>query len=163
MTAQYGAIPKPAAPTYDFWTIWYDEASESLYSFSGEESYLGIKPKVLALWKLSIDGKGSETWTQNTSYGDPPFYQGLTRPLGGAAACTSDTGFYLGGYSSDHSGPATQDLHSFISTPGLVSYDSKTRTWSNTTTGLLDLSPTGLLPMGRSGTHSFGPNGLLAI
>ncbi|KAL6722212.1 hypothetical protein ACLMJK_001319 [Lecanora helva] len=163
-TVQYGVITKPAAPIYDFSALWYDEAYQSLYSFGGEKSYLDIRSPDLAVWKLRLDGKGGGTWTQNISYGDPPFSQpGITRPFGGAATFTNDAAFYLGGYSSDHSSPATQSLKSFISTPGLVEYNFKDHTWSNTTTGITALSETGAFEWGGLEHVPLGPNGLLVI
>ena len=160
---QYKAIPRPVGAVFDFTSLWYDEVNECLYSFGGEQSYLDIQPKDLAVWRLQLDGKGGGTWTQNTTSHDPPFAQGLTRPFGGASTFTSNTGFYLGGYSSDHSSPATQDLQNFISTPGIVSYNFEDHTWANTTTGLTSLSPTGSFQWGGLEPIPFGPNGLLAI
>ena len=117
----------------------------------------------LAVWKLQLDGKGGGTWTQNTSYEDPPFSQGVTRPFGGAATFDSGSGFYLGGYSSSHSSPATQALTSFVSTPGLIQYNFKDRTWSNTTSGITALSQSGAFEWGGFEHIPIGPNGLLAI
>lgn len=162
-TVQYSAIIKPQAPIYDFSSLLYDEEENSLYSFGGEESYLETKNLDHAVWKLQPNGGGGGTWTRNTSYGSLPFTQGITRPFGGASTFTKSTGFYLGGYSSSHSSPQTQNLNNFVPLPGLVECNFNDWTWSNSSAGITALSQTGSFEWGGLEYVPFGPNGLLVM
>lgn len=162
-TLRYSVIIKPQAPIYDFSSLWYDGSDNSLYSFGGEESFLETKNLDLAVWKLQLNGGGGGTWSQNTTYGSPPFTQGITRPFGGTSTFTNSTGFYLGGYSSSHSSPQTQNQNDFVPLPGLVEYNFDSRTWTNSTAGTTTLSESGSFEWGGLEYVPFGPNGLLVI
>lgn len=162
-TVEYSVIVKPEAPAYNFAALWYDGPNNSLYSFGGEESYLDSKEVDLAVWKLELDGGGGGTWTQNTTQGDAPFSQGVTRPLGGASTFDNQTAFYLGGYSSSHSSPQTQDLVTFVPTPGLIEYNFQNSSWTNSTAGITNISQDGSFEWGGMEYIPFGPNGLLVM
>jgi hypothetical protein len=175
---QYNAIVKPSMPPYNFQSLFYDGVRQEINTFGGELSYLSSNSADLSkyelvldgtggsadlsIWKLALDGKGGGTWTQNDTSKDPPFSAGITRPLGGVSAMNNETAFYLGGYSSSHSSPATRNLTSFVPTPGLVEFDTKTREWTNNT-DTRSLSPSGTFMWGAMESIPFGPNGLMVV
>ena len=113
---------------------------------------------------MELNGGGGGTWYQNTSYGEPPFTQpGITRPFGGASTQNNNIAWYLGGYSSSHSSPQTQNQDCFIPTPGLVEYHFDHGTWANSTIGITNVGEAGSFEWGGLEYVPFGPNGLLVI
>lgn len=159
---QYNAIVKPSMPPYNFQSLFYDGVRQEINTFGGELSYLSSDSADLSTWKLSLDGKGAGTWTQNDTSKDPPFSAGITRSLGGVSASNNETAFYLGGYSSSRSSPATRNLTSFVPTPGLVEFEIKTGEWTNKT-DTRSLSPSGTFMWGAMESVPFGPHGLMVV
>jgi len=149
-------------PPFNFQSLYYDGMRQEINTFGGELSYLSSTSADLSIWKLALDGKGGGTWTQNNTSKDPPFSAGITRPLGGVSASNNETAFYLGGYSSSRSSPATRNLTSFVPTPGLVEFDTKTREWTNNT-DTKSISPSGTFMWGAMESVPFGPNGLMVV
>ncbi len=147
-------------PPYNFQSLFYDGVRQEINTFGGGLSYLSSDSADLSIWKLALDGKGGGTWTQNGTSKDPPFSAGITRPFGGVSASNKETAFYLGGYSSSRSSPATRNLTSFVPTPGLVEFDTKTGQWTNNT-DTRSLSPSGTSMWGAMESVPFGPHGLM--
>lgn len=135
---------------------------QEINTFGGELSYLTSDSADLSIWKFALDGQGGGTWTQKDSSKDPPFSEGITRPLGGVSASNNDTAFYLGGYSSSRSSPGTSNLTSFVPTPGLVEFEMKTGKWTNNT-DTRTLSPSGTFMWGAMESVPFGPHGLMVV
>lgn len=147
-------------PPYNLQSLFYDGMRQEINTFGGELSYLSSDSADLSIWKLALDGKGGGTSTHNDTSKDPLSSAGITRPLGGASASNNDTAFYLGGYSSSRSSPATSNLTSFVPTPGLVEFETKIGQWTNKT-DTRSLSPSGTFMWGGMESVPFGPHGLM--
>ena len=161
--APFSVIPKPPQPIYNFQSLWFDEVSENIFTFGGEQSRLDSKSPVdLSTWKLTLDGNGDGEWKQNATFQDPPFSEGLTRPFGGASVTDGTTAFYMDGYSSSKSSPMTQGLQDFVPTPGIVTYDFQNGMWSNTTATRKSKARETFL-WGGAEFVPLGPNGLIVM
>lgn len=162
----FSAIIKPAAPTYNVASLWHDESENSLYSFGGDESWLDKTPLDLAVWKFQPNSGGGGAWSKNTTYSSSPWAgaPGITRPAGGAYTYTNKTAFYLGGYTSDHTSPQTQNQLGFVPTPGLVTYSFDNGSWTNSTAGFNNLGGEGSWEWGgMEYIPTFGPNGIVVM
>lgn len=160
---QFDVIQKPPQPNYNFKSLWYNETSDSVFTFGGEQSGLDTKAPVdLSTWKLTIDGNGGGDWSQNATFQDPPFSLGITRPFGGASAVNDKYAFYVDGYSSSKSSPMTQGLSDFVPTPGIVTYNLKDGIWSNTT-DTREASRHEIFLWSGMESIPFGPNGLIMV
>ncbi|KAI9752869.1 MAG: holocytochrome c synthase [Chaenotheca gracillima] len=154
--------PQGVASTINFPVLWADQRRNLIYSFGGEASFIppiSGHPRPLTLWTFSPDGKGSGTWSENTT---SPYGDGLTRPAGGLSAGSPDAAWYLGGWSSVGTSPESHNLPigTLIPVPGLTKFDFTTNEWSNqTATGY---SPSGTAAGGGiQFVPGFGPKGIL--
>ena len=165
LKVQYQFIPKPHAPVYNFAALWHDSANNSLFSFGGEQSYLDINSSSvdLAVWRLDLDGKGNGTWNKAGDANEAPWSLGITRPFGGAATFTNETGYYAGGYTSKHSSPFNNASTTFVPTPGIVSYSFGNSSWANDTS-TSDLTNSGSYEWGgMEWLPTLGPNGMMVL
>ena len=146
-------------PHYNFQSLFFDSKRRRVNAYGGELSGLTSDPPDLMIW--SYDPR-SQRWTRTSTANDPPFSQGILRNFGGATT-TSDGQFYaLGGYTSPHTDPQTSNNQGFVPTPGLVSYDSSSSSWTNSST-VNGPSPLGTVEWAGLEAVPFGPNGLLAV
>lgn len=158
------AISKPEGPVFDYSTLWYDQTTnKSIYAFGGEQSKLDNHQLDLSVWRLDLDGQGSGTWSQNATAQSAPFSHGITRPSGGGGTFSKNAAYYVGGYENSRTSPQSQGLGANVPLPGVVSYNFTTRSWSNSSQGINNLSPTGSFEFGAIQPVPFGPNGLLAM
>jgi hypothetical protein len=97
----FNIIQKPPQPIYNSQSLWYDETSDSIFTFSGEQSWLDTEAPIdLSTWRLAVDGNGGGDWGRDATFQDPPFVLGITRPVGGASTVNGESAFYVDGYSS---------------------------------------------------------------
>ena len=162
-TLRFNAIPKPSMTRYNFQSLFYDTKLQRIDSHGGELSYLTTDEPDLAIWSFQPDNEsGSGTWKQNNTIDDPPFTQGITRTFGGATTSHDGQYYSLGGYTSPHTSPETVNTQGFIPIPGIVTYNSTTSTWTNST-DVNGPSPLGTLEWAGLEVVPLGPNSLIAV
>ncbi|KAL8711440.1 MAG: hypothetical protein Q9220_004098 [cf. Caloplaca sp. 1 TL-2023] len=161
-TVRFNVVIKPSMPLWNFQSLWHDSTDDSIWAFGGEISILNSQSPDLSIWNMQPNGGGGGTWTQKGNFRGAPWDQNVTRPLGGAGVSTNQTGFLLGGYSSAHSSPFTQDLVSFVPTPGLLTYSFDNGTWANVTNTSY-ISDSGAIEWPGMDFVPFGPNGLMVV
>ena len=150
-------------PLWNFQSLWYDEAQDSIFAFGGETSALASSPPDDFIWRFTPNGQGGGSWDANiTSKSEIPWSLNITRPLGGAGLYTKEKGYLLGGYSSAKSSPQTAGLLDFVPTPGLITYDFSSGTWGNVT-GTPIVSDTGAIEWPGIVEAPFGPNGVVVV
>lgn len=115
---------RKTAPVFNRASLW--TSNGSVYMWGGQGPF-DHPPKGQDLWRFKTDGAGGGSWSiQEPSNKD--VFLGLKRTTGAASAVCGDVGFHLGGLHS----PATDpNIKGRSLTPGLLSYDMGTRTWTN--------------------------------
>ncbi|KAL8709898.1 MAG: hypothetical protein Q9225_007380 [Loekoesia sp. 1 TL-2023] len=142
----------------------YDEKNDIFYSgFAGRVSNFGNNPDAipLSLWSFKPDGTGSGTWKEEIGSDDPAFNH-LIRPFEGYQAYGGDGALVLGGLTSAQSDEKTKDMQGELPSPGLVTLNMTTKTFTNSSAESFN----GKGDAVEGQIHyvpSFGPNGLFMI
>ncbi|GME34275.1 putative kelch repeat protein [Neofusicoccum parvum] len=170
-TVQIQTIDKGDAPSFDNPGLWPD-GNSTIYLFSGAVSAArNVTPPETALWKLTIGTSGHGNWSKETPSNSNELDR-YTRTNDGLVATSKDTGYVLGGQSSNLTDPnLTMDPNASYAgypVPGLVSYNWTQRQWTNesatgyTTYGTALLGQMHYVPtFGREGfLFMFGGNAL---
>ncbi|KAI0004358.1 hypothetical protein F4779DRAFT_600151 [Xylariaceae sp. FL0662B] len=108
----------------------YWSYDDSFYMWGGQASY-GVLPPSKDLWHFTVDGAGGGSWEILNPANRDVFMQ-LTRSTGASFATCNGMGLYMGGYQS----LATDNITgltalSRVPVPGLLTFDAKTKLWSN--------------------------------
>jgi hypothetical protein len=139
-------ITKTGAPVLIREAMWTDEARQLIYMWGDAGGTQSTD-----IWELTVDGAGGGSW-KFEDFESPSQMAGLQRASGGAAVTCYNTGFYLGGY--------TTQKGTDILVPGLLTYNMTSQVWANesaapfTTHGTSIGAEAVCLP-------AFGPRGLV--
>ena len=112
----------------------------------------------MSLWSFKPDGTGSGNWSEVIDSG-ASVWDSITRPVEPMMAFGSGNAYVLGGYESSLSVPSVTAL---VPVPGLVHFNMKTKTFSNSTA--FGYSVNGTAEKGAMHyVPSFGPDGLFIV
>ena len=140
------------APILNEGALWAAPDNESFYTFGGSPSLAhstGVAPPS-TFWKFS-----QGQWLQVADDGNT-FPSLITRPSTGMWTAANGIGYFLGGYD----GINVFDPFTLTPVPGMVSYDMKANTWTNSSTNAYSKFGTGLVGAMQY-VPNFGPEGLL--
>ena len=140
---------KGYAPLLDSAAFWKDFSNNSFYSYDGIlVANSGQSAPSNSLWQFVPDGVGSGYWNESTTLSNSAF-PSLQRTHGEASAYGNGIGYALGGINEYN-----------VPTPGLVSYNTTSGSWSNISTSGFTDSGTSMFGQLQY-VPGFGPAGLL--
>ncbi|KAK3949887.1 hypothetical protein QBC32DRAFT_399921 [Pseudoneurospora amorphoporcata] len=163
-TVEIRAIPRNGPIMLNSEAIWLDTTCNGYYIYGGETSYnqnsTGFQQKEM-IWKFTADGQGGGTWflEEEALSSGPNMIKSRQYTTNSAYASTPNgIGFSIGGHQSRFTDPAIKAGNPRWQTPGMVSYDMRTKEWENhTSIGML--APNQSLENGRAiHVPGFGPN-----
>lgn len=173
-TVEIKTIPRNGPIMLNSEAIWLDTATgnNSYYIYGGETSYnqnsTGFQEKE-KIWTFTADGEGGGTWsaaetaTSTGNPGSPDTFPSRRYTTNSAYASTPNgLGFSIGGHQSRFTDPDIKMSSNLRwQTPGMVSYDMRTKAWQNHTSLLgTMLAANQSLENGRAiHVPGFGPNG----
>ena len=131
-------------------SLWAAPDNSSFYSFGGDLSNClsgSVQDFPVDLWRFE-----GQAWNQVQDQSDPP----KVRPAGGSSAFSVESGYILGGFQGNDF-DAQGDLWPM---PGLVSYNSSSNSWSNSSSTRISDFGT-IVNGGMQSVANFGPEGLL--
>lgn len=162
-TVTLRSIIKPSGvPTLSFGSLWYDEPENTLYTgFAGQPSMFNSDPSLptISIWAFKPDGFGSGTWTQALRANEATL-RPISQPVGALMAYGPHSAWALGGRAANEDAFA---LH-LPGTPqsGLVNFDFRSKTFTNTSASDYNSSGTALHGAMQY-VPSFGPEGVVVV
>lgn len=137
--------------------LWYDPQSNLVMERGG---WPYSADAALLLWSFTPDGQGGAEWAIDPS---SPAAQQFTATFGGAFTASA-TGFYNLGGAVPGVFNTTSDPYGFEASEGLITYDSASSEWKNTSSLGAFGSPTGYSVQSEAvSIPNFGNAGLVAF